>query len=172
MSFRYIGPGGPVGHRAQGTTYHPCTLRQAEAFFCLLKTTEVQMPTKIHLAWVVFLSVTEKDLSWYMYCFMGVKPHSVQIRCSKPQGLHIITKVDAVNPNGCTLSKHFMVAYFTDHLSEWTSLTCCCAQSYRQHSQATRLAHFLEQEIVKRLYIRLLFRSSYLQHDFIWRQHV
>lgn len=49
---------------------------------------------------------------------MEVKPHSVQIRCSKPQGLYIITKVDAVNPDGCTLLKHFTVAYFTDHLSE------------------------------------------------------
>lgn len=142
MSFIYIGGGGRWGTAHWRATYQPALGRQAAGFSACWKTIEGQGATKIHLARIVFFSVAKKDLSSYLYCFMGVKPHSVQIRSPKPQVLHIITQVEAVNPDGSMPFKNFMVSYFTDHPSKWPS----CAQAHRKQP---RPVHPLMQEIVK-----------------------
>lgn len=167
MSFRYIGPGGPAGPRAPGSDVSAGARRQAGHFSVCRETTEGQRATKIRLARKVFLRVAEKNWSWYLYCFMGVEPHSVQIRRSKPaQGLHIITEVDAVNPDGCTLLNAFYGCLF-HRSSVWMNILNPPPRSAPQKTvfQVTRL----EQEIVGGSTYALFSIAQDSQHDFIVR---
>lgn len=68
---------------------------------------------------------------------MGVKSHSAQIGYSKPRGMHIITKADAVNPDGCTLLKRFYGCLFHTSSVWMNILTCRLARSYRNQSYKT-----------------------------------
>lgn len=125
----------------RGATYQVVLSDRLRNFSACWRTTEGQRATKIHLAQMVLLRVAKKDLSWYLYCFMGVKSHSVQIRYSKPRGMHIITKADAVNPDGCTLLKRFYGCLFHTSSVWMNILTCRLARSYRNQSYKRQDKH-------------------------------
>lgn len=146
------------GERGEGYISASSLKTGCSFFSASWKTIEGQEATKIHWARMLF-TVAEKDFSWYLYYFMGVKPHSVQIRSSKAQVLHTITKVGAIKPDGSMLLKDFMGTYFTYHLSKWT----LCVQAWRKQP---RPAHILTQRIVRGslyiyIYMYIFFSSAH-----------
>lgn len=125
------------GNMHRGATYQAVLSGRLRNFSSCWRTTEGQRATKIHLAQMVLLRVAKKI--YLDTC--TVKSHSAQIGYSKPRGMHIITKADAVNPDGCTLLKRFYGCLFHTSSVWMNILTCRLARSYRNQSYKRQDKH-------------------------------